>query len=352
MTDHRPPAVVWNLVMNRAPLGAFAYISRTPGEEIPVSPRPPGNERTLMLDTDSRLLRYSWVTPDYIMGTQMDHPLALHSHLSTTKRFQGIIFPTNTRAIVQTRDLVQRPNGSWGLGTTGMYRSLQHGPVMITQQPRRLFIVSPEWFPAQGYQTHVYGVGFAANLSKVEDEGGWVFVEEGNAYLAVRVVAGQYQAPSAEDQEDDDDTVTPGAYQGNDSLTEPLSDKAATWVMPKRILRCNDRHSPIIFEAGRRADYPTLADFKKHILGNSLVLHKTAIPGWYTLTYKSNGVEYYFNATAPEAPKVNGVSVNYEHPRIFDSPWMQAGYRHGIVRLNDGVNKLTIDFLRGERRAE
>ncbi|MDP7120592.1 MAG: hypothetical protein QF395_09735, partial [Arenicellales bacterium] len=68
------------------------FLSRRPGEEENLWPRPKGNERTLMCDTESRFLRYSWVTPDYVIGTQMDHPAAVHSHSSSAARFNGVVF--------------------------------------------------------------------------------------------------------------------------------------------------------------------------------------------------------------------------------------------------------------------
>ncbi|MCP4398175.1 MAG: hypothetical protein GY801_12870, partial [bacterium] len=82
LSDYRLPSIIWKLALDREGLGSFAYLSRRPGEEENVWPRPLGNERTLLCDTPARFLRYSWVTPDYVLGTQMDHPGAVHSHLS------------------------------------------------------------------------------------------------------------------------------------------------------------------------------------------------------------------------------------------------------------------------------
>ena len=91
LSDYAWPRIVWELALDRKGLGSFAYLSRGIGEEEPASPRPLGTERTVMGDTPSRFVKYTWVTPDYMLGTQMDHPYALYNHLSTAGRWQGLV---------------------------------------------------------------------------------------------------------------------------------------------------------------------------------------------------------------------------------------------------------------------
>jgi hypothetical protein len=342
LTSYRPPAIVWNLVLNREALGTFAYISRTPGEEPPVQPRPPGMERTLMTDTDSRLLRYSWVTPDYILGTQMDHPLALHSHLSAIARAQGMTFATAPDAMVFPRDITIAADGKWQVGREALYRSVQQGPVMITQQARWFAAVNPEWFPSQNHDSRPFGVYFSPSLKHVEEEAGWVFVEEGDAYLAVRVAKGEYVFSV-------DEQTTNFAWlelQGSADETEPFAAHAYTWNKERTLLKCDDRHSPIIFEAGRRADYPKLADFKRHILGNEIKLTKMVGPGWYILSYTSGGKTFTFNAGNHEIPRINGQPLDYSPASTFLSPFISSDYRSGVVTITDRHRKLTLDFNR------
>ena len=346
LTDYRPPAVVWNLALNRESFGSYAYRSRTPGEEPVVAPRPSGMERTLWCETDSRLLRYSWVTPSYILGTQMDHPLAVHSHLSHAGRAHGLIFATSSRAMVFPRDVVALPNGEWRMGADAFFRSLQHGPVLITQQSRGFTSVSPEWFPMTSNDSKPYGVYFSPGLSRVEEENGWVFVEEGNAYVAVRIVSGVYQV-SIDADSDNKEWLH---YEATESLEEPLDPMPYCWNSDRTILRLKDRHSPIILEAAQRVEFPTLADFKRHIHGNALKLLKTTVPGWYRVSYTSRGHRYDFNASNNEVPTVDGSPIDYAPARTFDSPWIQADYRTGVVEINDGRTRLTLDFPKSLRR--
>src|SRR5262249_148434 len=150
-------------------------------------------ERTLLCDTDSRLLRYSWITPDYILGTQMNHPLAIHSHLSWLSIWQGMIFETSPSTLVYPREIVVK-DGIWEMVKNGFFRSLQEGPVLITQQNRgAINIVDPAWFPSGARESTAYGVHFGTGLDRLEEDKGWIFVQEGDAYLAVRVASGAYQ---------------------------------------------------------------------------------------------------------------------------------------------------------------
>lgn len=345
LSDYRPPAIVWNLAMNRSALGTYAYVSRTPGEEPSVAPRPSGMERTLMADTESRLVRYSWVTPDYILGTQMDHPLALHSHLSIAGRSHGMSFSTRPDAVVLPLDIEINRDGKWQLGRNAVYRSLQEGPVMITQQSRWYASVSPEWFPNPNHDSRPFGIYFSPNLTQVEEENGWIFAEEGNAYLAVRIIHGAYQY-SVEAESSNYDWLE---YQGSEPLEESLKPAPYTWNENRTLLRCADRHSPIIFEAGGRADYPTLENFKCHILKNPVVLTKTTVPGWYTLQYKSNGNVYYFNAANSEIPRINGRPVDYAPANTFNSPYIHGKYRDSTISINDGRTRMVFDFKNATR---
>lgn len=345
ITDYSPPEVVWNLALNRETLGSFAYVSRTPGEEPGKLPRPFGLERTLDCDTESRLLRYSWVTPDYVLGSQMDYPLAVHSHLSPAARWHGIIFSTSPDAMVFPRALKETKDGGWApLGKGAPYRCVQDGPVLISQQTLGFTIVNPEWFPGgQGQESFPYGIYLSPGLDQVEEEQGWVFVKEGNAYLAIRVLSGNFQASV-------DTSTDTSPYQGSPELEEPIAAEPFAWNADQTIMRFKDRHAPVLFEAGRRADFPTLADFKKHIFGNKLVLEKIAVPGYYTIHYESGGKKYYFNAANGELPYVNDRPIDYAPKLTFQSPYMKGNYGEGVIQVTDGRNKVTLDFEKGKRK--
>src|SRR5690606_37879008 len=129
--DYELKPIVWELALDREGMGEFAYVSRTPVEEEGVWPRPLGAERTMLCDTESRLKRYSWVTPDYILGCQMDHPGAVHSHLSVQARWQGITFKGLGGARVFPTDIGNDEKGNFnGKKASGYCRAVQERSVM------------------------------------------------------------------------------------------------------------------------------------------------------------------------------------------------------------------------------
>jgi len=354
LSDYQLPAVVWELALDREGLGCFAYVSRRPGEEEDVWPRPLGNERTLLCDTRSRLLRYSWVTPDYVLGTQMDHPAAVHSHLSIDRRMQSMTFAGAPDCVVRPGPLYsgtasrligassfdEKDRDAWRMGTDHVFRSVQHRSVLITQQARNLRRVSPEWFPDYDMLGKPYGIQFKGDFDRREEEGGWIFVAKGNAYLAVRVVVarGEHSGDAFRTLQ----TAKPSST--------PLGEDGYEWNGDKTLARLKNRFSPIIFEAGRRADYSTFEDFKRDICDNPISLHPTVMAqhlGFDILRYKGCGAEAQpieFNTANSEIPTIGGGYVDYAPDKLFHSPYLKSKYESGVIVVRKGGRELVLDF--------
>ena len=63
---------------------------------------------------------------------------------------------------------------------------------MIVQPSRGFTVVNPDWFPMKSRANLDYGVYFGNNHDRIVEKEGWVFVENGDAFLAVRAVMGEY----------------------------------------------------------------------------------------------------------------------------------------------------------------
>ncbi|MGL1891278.1 MAG: hypothetical protein OCD02_06590 [Spirochaetaceae bacterium] len=157
--DYQFSPLIWELVLDRKGLGSFAYTARGIGEEEETLPRPFGVERTMTGDRESRMTKYSWITPDYVLGTQMDHPLAVHNHLSAHGRWQGLITSDlNSRILtVSLEQFRGKTDPGNGYSIELMYHSAQNKQVLITQQKRRWTQINPDWFPTYD---QLYDVGF------------------------------------------------------------------------------------------------------------------------------------------------------------------------------------------------
>jgi len=342
--------IIWHIALDRKGLGEFAYLSRKPGEEENVWPRPLGAERTMLCNTESRFVRYSWVTPDYILGCQMDHPAAVHSHLSSGARWQGVTFKGQGRPRVFPASLITgdkgdgvtttfkkiENDGKWSLQYTAYCRTVQDKNVMLAQQCRRWFQINPDWFPAKEMGNQEYGIFFGSNLDRIEEKDGWIFVVEGDAYLAVRPVVGEYYKGWTILKDDS----TPGA-------TSKVFQDSYEWNDDRTMIRMKDNYAGMIFEASRKRHHKTLEEFIEDILDNPLVLEKTVVPGWHTLRYRGcgeNAKEIYFNLANTEIPMVGGKRIDYLPAMLFDSPYIRSKFGSGKIDIEYDGKKLKLDF--------
>lgn len=347
-TTYEFPELVWRLALDRESLGEFASVARAIGEEPGVLPRPPGLERTLNLDAEHRMFRYAWVTPEYILGAQADHPLAIHSHLSPTSRTFGLNFSTHPDARIFPYGVKLKEDGDWALVPRAgiMARTVQHENVLISQQSRGFLTMNPEWFPQRSLRAERLGIYVSPLIDKIVERDGWIFIEEGNALAAIRIVAGEYTA--------DDSAESSAAfvtYQAQESLNEPLRTDTYEWNKDRTLIIARDDFSPIIWDCSSRRHFPTLDAFMEAVLGNRLELLKTVVPGWYRLVYQGTGGQptvLNLNMANGEIPTINGTAQDFTPDQVFDSPFIQSMYNSGVVQLKHGALEQVLDFRKPE----
>lgn len=307
LSGYELPEIVWDMVINRHEMGSYEYYSRRPGEEENVFPRPLGYERTMLCKADSRMTHYSYITPQYILGTQFDHPYMFHSHLSCTKRWNGLlldsspdsyIFPT---AFVKNNDVLN-PEGK-------MYRSVQYKNVLICKYNKSYLQINPEWFPDVPCEKDIfYGIYFGREYDIIESDG-WYFVIDESAYIALRP-----------------------AYGG------------ASWEN-KRILVFEDITAPAVIHTESKERFASIVEFMDYIKNEcALRVNNTVVPGFYTIDYTFDGNSLYLNAANNEPPRINGELLPYEYPYTFKSPYITSEYGSGIIKVTKGKMERVFDF--------
>ena len=297
LSDYELPDHVIKMALSREAIGEFEYISRKPGEEKPYFPRPFGTERGLLCDTESRLVRYSYVTPHYIMGTQMDHPLAIHSHLSNEARWQGIIFASNPDAIVFPICMNAK-----GERSHRAYRSVQHKNVLLTQQARSFMQIDPDWFPNKTSPVEAFGVAVISEPDKIFEDGERVFIKYGNANVMIRPAIFGYK-----------------------------------WNKEHNFIEFDNPYDIAVIETGT-GDFE---EFIKKITQNTnLSIGETVVEGFYTVTYSGiDGDELYLNHSNNEPPRVNGNLIDYSPQHTFLSPYFKSVYgdKNNEIILNESI---------------
>jgi hypothetical protein len=289
-SGYMPPAVVQNLASDHAGLGSFEYTTRRPGDGT----TGPDLNKNWQVDPSRSVLNYAYSTPDYVMGTTELNPNFSHIAPSSQNRWQGIIFNTGggKRVYPQAGPSSFSP-------ANDAFLSVQHKSTLITE--KRFYADEP---------TLVY---FPTGLAKLTARGGWVFVKEGGAFLAVRPALGKYVW-----------------------LTRAKNNAANR---DQRFIRLTDEASPIIFEAARASSYASLAAFENRILHNPLKHSASAV------TYKSSdGTNFKMPADTGSFPRVNGKPPNYSPALVFNSPFMKSTWGSGRVTIKRGALRATYDF--------
>jgi hypothetical protein len=286
-TFWRPSRAVIGLALDTEGRGSYGYASRGPGLKDPASPpQPPalqGNSNYYALDPEGgSLLRTTWCTPDFVMGmSQMDVlPASAWTAISSQNRWNGVIFGGHKTARIFT----QRPdpavgsvyNAEWGVQNKG---------AMILQR----------------LSTHQNATGqavwFDASLTRSEISG-WIFAASSDAYAAVRVVDGGW------------------SWNGN-------------WA------ELIDEYSPVIIEVGRKSDYSGYSAFRSEILSNPLVWDGTRLD--YTSTAYATTLTLFADESAP--PRVDGVPLNFEAKKAYDSPYLEGEFGSGPVIIQYGDDR-------------
>src|SRR5690606_38681873 len=167
------------------------------------------------------IVRYTYCTPSFIMGTPMSEarPHNEWALISSQNRSHGVIFEGDQQAAIlpQCEKNVSRRyfNAQW---------SAQRKGTLITQKLKTNVDAGKSivWFAKNG-------------LSDAIENKGWIFAESNGAYAALRVVDGSFYWDS-----------TSNAQLGK-------------W------LYCENDFSPVILEVVQKTDYGSFGDFQEQI---------------------------------------------------------------------------------------
>lgn len=317
-TFWRPSPIVMDLALDVAGRGVYENISRRPGL---AQPRPAGTPPANYVADPQHpffvpqglyplrpagggLLRYTYGTPDYVLGTSMveARPKEDWAAISSQNRWEGVIFAGHPTARIFTQPLTPARgsvyNANW---------SVQKRGVLIVQRLKTS-------------NAHGQRVWFDAALRRFETNG-WVFAEAPQAFAAVRAVTGA--------------TVWEG-----DSLAQHR--KKTGGLDHGDWLKCQDEFSPVILEIARKADCASFVDFQRATLANPWRFEQGRLD--YTSQLHKTTLTLFADYSHP--PLVDGQPVNYAPQKVYDSPFLQANFGSGLVTIRKGEKTLVLDFDR------
>jgi len=319
MARYRPDSLVADIAGDAGARGEYVYVARrvarqraAPAAEALV--RKP-NTPWYALDTaDTRMLSYEFCTPDFVMGSLIVDPTLDDVPSQTDKDLTGgypaltaqnrhhcIQFATglDSRVVPQCLGL---QNGK----TYNQQQAVQHKNIQIVQRNKN------------SKQTGPMRIYFSKWMKdQLQERDGWFFLEEGNAFLAVK------------------------AFSPADASTCPTSWDNEFWLRPE------NPDAPVVIVAGRRPKFNSSADFMAYAgkfavraEGSRFTVEGTDTHGEscaLTLLTDHSGV-----------PEVNGKPVHFSPARLYDSPFLESEYGSGIVTIKKGTRQRVLDFTKTE----
>lgn len=288
-SEYRLPRVIMDLILDREGKGSFEYFSRRMGLDLVRNNW--SQTRTYILDPSfGGILRYTYVTPDFIMGTSLleKRPANHWSGISQQNRWHGVIFRGNPDLRIFPQPTATGPgdrgnNEQW---------SVQRKGTLIAQK----LTTSENIGPMRVFIPNLRGAR--------PEEDGWVFLQLPHAYAAVRPAYGGYTWDSAE------------------------------WML------LNDEFAPVIIEVVRESDFPSFADFKEAVKQAP----RSHSDGVLTYTGLLDHGTFTFYTSSSTPPRIDGVPIDYAPPKVFHSPFLESAWASGLVRIHKGSRAMVLDF--------
>lgn len=302
-SDYYPPPALVNLARDTTTRGTYTFVKRWPGpvaEGKGKSAEDPDGILWRTLDPERSVLRYGLATPGYVIGSAgLD--AAWLDDASMGFRWQGVIFASDPLARIGFEVEPASANDWHGFNS---FWTVQDRNLLIT---RKWAPVPPNPRSAMPAYLRVY---FSPTLDEVQEEGGWIFVKDGGAFAAVKVVAGGHQ-------------WTPG-WKRADRVEKDN----------KAFITLAEESAPVILIVNEAADYDhDFAAFKAAVKAQP-IRYENGILHFATITFYG-----------PSRPGlVGGQAVNLAPSRGYDSPFIRSDWNSGLIYIRKGNDTEILDF--------
>jgi hypothetical protein len=311
-TGYRLPDVIMDIATDAEGRGEYTYVTRRMSkqkqmatEDIPVR-----STGWYAFDPeDPRMVGYDYCTPDYVMGSLLIDPQLPrvdsradqgleegYPALTSQNRYHAIVFASNINARV-----VPQCEGLGNRKTYGQQQAVQHKNLLLVQRHAKA--------KTTGDMRVIWGG--KGMRTRIVERGGWMILKEGNAWLGVKGF----------------------------SRTKANASCGSSWDNDV-ILRMNDGKAPVAFVAARMTDFADITAFFNYLQGFKGKL----ADGWFTLANGTESLSLHLESAA--LPKVSGKPIDLRPEMLFDSPFLRSTHGSGVVTIQKGQRKVTIDLGR------
>ncbi len=302
-SNYYPSPAIVNLARDTTNRGTYAFTKRWPGpvaEGGGKSTGDPDGELWRTLDPERSVLRYGFATPSYVLGSAGVDPAWLDD-ASMGYRWQGVVFASNPLARIGFEVTPAKDTDWHGFNP---FFSLQDRNILITQK----------WAPAPpnpASATHgLLRVYFSPTLDHVEEEAGWIFVKDGGAFAALKVVSGGYHWTPAWKHAD--------GIEGDN----------------KAFITLDAENAPVILITNQATDYhDDFAAFKAAVTSQP-IRYADGVLHFATMTFYGPS----------RSGEIDGSRVNLAPARGYDSPFIRSAWNSGLIYIRKGNETEILDF--------
>lgn len=288
-SSYRVPALITACATDPARPN-YLYTSRRFGRAGSVV----GDDNFIAFDSgNSNLRRDTWVTPDYTMGTLTFDMNRAYTQITDQNRAMGVMFASGPNNRVMVFGKGNPTDDKSYADLNGVTRA----NCMVVQRDQNA--------NNSGSGTLVFVPQGMWN-ARVES-GGWLFLQSGNAYCAVRPAGGGYTAATAASGVD---------------------------------LSMGDMWAPVIIQMGQAANYADFAAFQASVIANPLTYSSN------TLNYTSEAGDIFtVYANSKTTPRVNGTTLALNPTRTYNSPYLQMVHGTDVATVSyPGYDDLLLNF--------
>jgi hypothetical protein len=320
LSDYRPPAFVTEILNDRLSAPAFAVTQRRVGRsagqdengppELINAPRGTFSRDTIpeykFYDIEnSDVLKYSWVSPNFVLGTNMRPPHDVREWVAGSAQgwWHGLLLEhPRTPYPQRVVPTLIYPQDSMG----EQYALQSRGSFMARK-------LNDAWAPNQDNSNFPMGVYISDGLRRHTSlEGEFIFINSPTTWVAVRAAGSEF-------------------VPAND-LLQPQQARGGAFYR----LKVDD--APVIIEAAERSDYPSFEAFKTAV--RSAALRQTN--GGHHYESLSGDVLTMFDDRS--TPRINGEIVDYTPDTAYRSRYLSSAWDSGVITVTVAGKQHVLDF--------
>ncbi|GGD11946.1 hypothetical protein [Aquisalinus flavus] len=322
LSNYRPAPIIYKILADRETAPAYAITQRRVGksagqdEDLPEALIAPNPERDLYGNTgipkhkffdyeNGSVLKYSWVSPNFILGTNMRPPYDVQEWVAGQAQswWHGLLLKSNKTGYPDR------------VVPTLIYPSDSMGEQYAVQSKTSFMArkLNDSWSQVSDNTDFPMGVFVSEGLKNDTTlDGDFIFIEGPTAWVAVRA-------------------AKTGFARSDEILTAAQQNAGNFYLLETDT-------QPVIIEVAEHGDYTDFTEFEATVRNAKLSFENGAYH------YESLSGDRLTMFDDRSAPMINDQTVNFHPAMAYDSRYISSAWDSGIITITVGDELHVIDF--------